>query len=52
MNLKYIFSQIMLFTTGAGSLDGQHVAVAMHHIHDVTKPLMTYLLRCDVTLAY
>ena len=32
-----------------GTLHGQHTTVAMHHIHDVTKPLMTLLLHCDVT---
>ena len=26
-----------------------HTTVVMHHIHDVTKPLVTLLLHCDVT---
>ena len=29
--------------------NGHHTTVAMHHIHDVTKPLVTLLLHCDVT---
>ena len=28
---------------------GHYTTVAMHHIHDVTKPLVTFLLHCDVT---
>ena len=29
--------------------NGHYTTVAMHHIHDVTKPLVTFLLHCDVT---
>ena len=29
--------------------NGHHTTVAMHHIHDVTKPFVTLLLHCDVT---
>ena len=30
-------------------LSGRHTTVAMHHIHDVTKPLMTLLLHYEIT---
>ena len=29
--------------------NGHHTMVAMHQIHDITKPLVTLLLHCDVT---
>ena len=32
-----------------GTLHGQHTKFAMHHIHDITKPLMALLLHYDVT---
>ena len=31
--------------------NGHHTTVALHHIHDVTKPLVMLLLHCDVTWA-
>ena len=41
--------QVRFFKGLGGTLHGQHTTVAMHHIHDVTKPLMTLLLHYDVT---
>ena len=41
--------QARFFKGLGGTLHGQHTTVAMHHIHDVTKPLMTLLLHYDVT---
>ena len=38
-----------LFAADGGTLHGQHTTVAIHHIHDVTKPLMTFMLHYDVT---
>ena len=31
-----------LVAADGGTLNGQHTVVAMHHIHDVTKPLWRY----------
>ena len=41
--------QARFFKGLGGTLHGQHTTVAKHHIHDVTKPLMTLLLHYDVT---
>ena len=32
-----------LIASNGGTLHVQHTPVAMHHIHDITKPLMTYV---------
>ena len=38
-----------LIASNGGALHRQHITFAMHHIHDVTKPLMTSLLLYDIT---
>ena len=38
-----------LIAADGGTLQRYHTTVAMHHIHDVTRPLVTLLLHCDVT---
>ena len=40
----YFHKLSCLITSNGGTLHGQHTTVAMHHIHDITKPLMTYVL--------
>ena len=41
--------QARFFRGLGGTSHGQHTTVAMHLIHDVTKPLVTLLLHYDVT---
>ena len=38
---EYFPKSSCLFSADGGTLHGQHVTVAMRHIHDVTKTLMT-----------
>ena len=38
-----------LIAADGGTLHGQQTTVAMHHVHDITKPFMTLLLHYDVT---
>ena len=45
----YFLKLSCLIASNGGTLHGQHATVAMHHIHDVTKPLMTLLMHYDVT---
>ena len=49
VNCSRVRLQAWFFKGLGGTLHGQHTTVAMHHIHEVTKPLMTLLLHYDVS---
>ena len=45
----YFLKLSSLIASDGSTLNGQHTTVAMHHIQDITKPLMMLLLHYDVT---
>ena len=46
---SHVHFQVWFFKGLGGTLHGHHTTVAMHHIHDITKPSMTLLLHYDIT---